>query len=69
MALSDNPNVKGIWTSCRIELPDHPNPKWVLVVATDLTLRPEQSDYDAGAANALIEAIADEARSLNITQD
>jgi hypothetical protein len=68
MALTDNPNVKGVWTSCRIELPDHRDPKWVFVVATDLPLRPEQPGYDLGAANALMEAIAGEARRLNITQ-
>jgi len=65
-AMTFHPNVKGAWKSCRVALPDRPDPHWILGVETDLVLDPAAPNYDAAAVKSLAEAVEVERKRLGV---
>jgi hypothetical protein len=59
MPLTDNEQVKRIRKVVGLRLPD-PNIKDILVVETDLPLRPDQAGYNAEALESLRHAVTEE---------
>jgi hypothetical protein len=56
-AMAFHPNVKSARKACRVAPPDRPDPHWILLVETDLSLDPTAPDYDAAAVKLLMEAV------------
>ena len=67
-AMKFHPNVKAAWKACRVSLPDHPDPHWILLVQTDLALDPTAPDYDESAVKSLREAVETQRKSLGLEE-
>jgi hypothetical protein len=65
-AMAFHQNAKKVWKSCRVELPDRPDPHWVLAVETDLVLDPAAPNYDAAALRSFADAVEIERKKLGM---
>jgi hypothetical protein len=61
-----HPNIKSARMACGVAPPDRPDPRWILLVETDLALDPTAPDYDAVAVKSLMEAVEIERKSLGV---